>query len=76
MIRNGSQQSADIRRICGSDPEGKIHLLMDYTGQPHDVADPWWTGDFETTWNDVEEGCIALLKWCQENTGIGKEAES
>lgn len=57
----------DIRRICGGDPKGKIHLLMDYTAHPHDVADPWWTGDFETTWNDVEEGCRALLKWYQTN---------
>ena len=51
----------NMRRICGGDPEGKIHLLMDYTPNPHDVADPWWTGDFETTWQDIDEGCRALL---------------
>ena len=51
----------DMRRICGGDPEGKIHLLLDFTDHPADVADPWWTGDFETTWRDVEEGCQALL---------------
>ena len=39
----------NMRRICGGDPEGKLHLLLDYTGSPGDVADPWYTGDFEAT---------------------------
>ena len=51
----------NMRRICGGDPEGKIHLLLDYTDRPGDVADPWYTGDFDTTWRDVEEGCRGLL---------------
>ncbi len=51
----------DMRRICLGDPEGKIHLLMDYTDRPGDVADPWYTRDFEATWRDVEEGCRGLL---------------
>ena len=51
-----------MNRICGSDPEGKIHLLLDYTNRPGDVADPWYTGDFEATWRDVIEGCTLLLK--------------
>ena len=46
----------DMRRICQGDPEGKIHLLMDFTDRPGDVADPWYTRDFETTWRDVEDG--------------------
>ena len=50
-----------MRRICGGDPNGKIHLLMDYTDRPGDVADPWYTRDFEATWRDVLEGCQALL---------------
>lgn len=40
----------------------KISLLMDYTGRPRSVADPWYTGNFEATWNDVCEGCTALLQ--------------
>ena len=48
-------------RICGGDFSGKMHLLMDYTDRPGDVADPWYTGDFETTWRDVLEGCRGLL---------------
>ena len=51
----------NIRRICGGDPEGKIHLLLDFTSRPGSVADPWYTGDFETTWRDVDVGCRALL---------------
>ena len=43
------------------DFSGKLHLLMDYTDHPRDVADPWYTGEFETTWRDIEEGCRALL---------------
>ena len=51
----------DMYRICGGDFSGKLHLLMDYTDRPGDVADPWYTGNFETTWQDVLEGCQGLL---------------
>ena len=54
----------NMRRICGGDPEGKIRLLLDFTDRPGDVADPWYTGDFDATWRDVEEGCRGLLKQC------------
>lgn len=57
----------NMRRICGGDPEGKISLLLDYTDRPGDVADPWYTGDFEATWRDVSEGCARLLKHLTEN---------
>lgn len=56
----------DMRHICGGDPNGKIHLLMDYTSRPGDVADPWYTGDFETTWQDISEGCRGLMKELSE----------
>ena len=49
-------------RMCGGDPEGKIHKLMDYTRRPGDVADPWYTDDFDATWRDVLEGCTAILQ--------------
>ena len=57
--------SANIRnmtRICGGDPDSKIRLLLDYIGQHRDVADPWYTRDFEATWQDVLAGCTALLQ--------------
>ena len=51
----------NMNRICGGDPQGKLSLLMDYTGHPRDVADPWYTGDFDRTWEDVDAGCRGLL---------------
>ena len=51
-----------IRRIIPEDPDGKIHLMMSYTGVGRDVADPWYTGDFETTFQDLLEACEALLR--------------
>lgn len=52
----------NMNRICDGDPEGKIHKLLDYTTRKGDVADPWYTGDFDATWRDVTEGCQCLLK--------------
>ena len=52
----------NMTRIAGGDPEGKIHKLLDYTVRKGDVADPWYTGDFDATWRDVTEGCGELLK--------------
>lgn len=51
----------NMNRMLGSDPDNKIHLLMDYTNRPGEVADPWYTDDFEATWRDVLEGCSCLL---------------
>lgn len=52
----------NLHRMLGDDRMQKISLLMDYTVRPGDVADPWYTGDFEATWQDVLEGCTALLQ--------------
>ena len=49
-------------RICGGDFADKMSLLMEHTDHPGDVADPWYTGDFEATWLDVLAGCQGLLK--------------
>ena len=51
----------NMRRICGDDFADKMHLLMDFTNRPGEVADPWYTGDFDAAWRDVEEGCRGLL---------------
>ena len=52
-----------IRRIIPDDPEGKIHLMMSYAGISRDVADPWYTGDFEETFQDLLVGCEAMLNF-------------
>jgi len=51
-----------LERIIGNDPDNKVSLLLDHAGIYRDVADPWYTGDFEATWNDVMAGCTALLE--------------
>ena len=51
-----------IRMIIPQDPQNKIHLMMSYTGMGRDVADPWYTGDFETTFQDILEACEAMLR--------------
>ena len=56
----------NMNAICGGDPEGKIHKLLDYTARKGDVADPWYTGDFDATWRDVTEGCRCLLNTIQD----------
>ena len=52
----------NMEDICEGDDEGKIHMMLDYTSRPGDVADPWYTGNFEATWRDVLEGCQGLLR--------------
>lgn len=59
----------NMHRICGGDFAGKLHLLMDYTDHPGDVADSWYTDDFETTWRDVLEGCEGLLELLRSREG-------
>lgn len=53
----------NMRRLCGDGEAGKLCRLMDFTSQPKDVADPWYTRDFEATWRDVSRGCQGLLDW-------------
>ena len=57
----------NMNRICGGDPENKISRLLDHTNRPGEVADPWYTGNFEETWCDVLAGCQALLNKILEN---------
>lgn len=52
----------NLERMLGPDTEHKISMLLNYTNHPGQVADPWYTGDFGATWNDVLDGCQGLLK--------------
>ena len=51
-----------MKRICGGDPEHKMRRLLDCTDRPRDIADPWYSGDFDSTWDDISEGCEALFR--------------
>lgn len=51
----------NMKRFIGNDEKKKVSLMMDYTDRCGDVADPWYTGDFETTWKDIYEGCRGFL---------------
>lgn len=53
----------NIKRITGGDPDSKISMLLEYTDRAGDeVADPWYTGNFDATWRDVVDGCEGLLE--------------
>lgn len=52
----------NMLRIVGTDPESKIYSLLDFTGEPREIADPWYTGDFDRTYEDVVEGCNAFFE--------------
>ena len=54
---------AAMRRICGGDPDGKIHLLLENAAHPRDIADPWYTGDFDAACRDIQEGCRLWLRY-------------
>ena len=56
----------NLRRILPDDPEDKVRTLMSYTGHDRDVADPWYTDDFETAYDDILRGCTALLEYIHE----------
>lgn len=51
----------NMLRILGGDSEGKVSKLLDFSARPRDIADPWYTGNFDATYRDVKEGCEALL---------------
>jgi len=62
--------TANIRnmtRIAGGDPEGKIYKLLSFAGSGRDVADPWYTGDFDATYEDVVNGCEGFIRFLKEN---------
>ena len=66
IIGMDSRNLRNMIRILGKDPEGKVSLLLDYTDHPRDIADPWYTGNFDATYDDVKEGCEGLLAHIQE----------
>ena len=60
-----------MQYMFDNDPEGKLHRLLDYTGDPRNIEDPWYTRDFETAWQDIEKGCRGLLETLQNKGNDG-----
>lgn len=69
LIGMDSWNIRNMRGFSGSDPEQKVHKLLEFAGRPEDVADPWYTGNFDVTYQDVCEGCKGLLEYIRKNQG-------
>lgn len=74
IVGMDEQNRRDILRIVGNDPKGKVRLLLDWSNHPRAIADPWYTGDYKTTFNDVYEGCEALLAHLTANKQFRSKA--
>lgn len=70
IIGMESQNIRNINRIIGADKEHKVQRLLDFSANPRDIADPWYTGDFERTYDDVVEGCEGLLQYILEHNQL------
>ena len=57
----------NMERFVQGDPDHKVHLLLDFTERKGDIADPWYTGNFDETYDDVLEGCQGLLSYIQKH---------
>ena len=68
LIGMEARNITNMRRIAGGDPENKMRRLLDYSDRPRDIADPWYTGNFDVTYDDVVEGCEALLNYLTDKT--------
>ena len=62
LIGMDSMNIRNMMRILGEDPDGKVYRMLDFGENPRDIADPWYTGDFEQTYRDILEGCEALME--------------
>ena len=67
LIPMDRQNFRNIYRIVGDDPQGKVRPLLDFTTRPGDIADPWYTGDFDAAYRDILEGCQGLLTYCRSS---------
>lgn len=75
---------SNMLRITGGDSQQKIHRILDFSDRPGDIDDPWYTGNFETAWNDIVEGCESFLTYLEKegrlqpcnSSGIRSQQES
>ncbi len=65
LVMDGNNMR-NIMRIFGSDPKGKVHKLLEFTDRVGDISDPWYSGRFDIAFDDIYEGCAALLKYIEK----------
>lgn len=70
LIGMEQRNLANMLRIAGGDPDGKIFRLLDFSDDPRDIADPWYTGNFDVTYDDIVEGCEAFLEFLKQEHAI------
>ena len=70
VIGMDSANIRNLNRMLHNDPEGKIYKFLTFAGSNRDIADPWYTGDFDATYRDVVEGCNAFLRYLREKGEI------
>lgn len=68
LVMDGNNMR-NIMRIFGSDPDGKVRRLLDFTDRGGDISDPWYSGRFDAAFDDIYEGCSALLKYIRTENG-------
>ena len=75
IIGMDEQNIQNIYKICDGDDKQKVHKLLDYTDEPRDIADPWYTGNFSKAYDDILKGCTALLKYIKEKYNFNYEKD-
>ena len=70
IIGMDSWNMKNLHRLLKGDPKGKLYKLLSFAGLDRDIADPWYTGNFDTTYDDVLEGCEAFLEYLKESKNI------
>lgn len=73
LIGMEERNLTNMRRITGGDPDKKMHCLLDFSNYPRDIADPWYTGNFDLTYTDIVEGCEAFLSYLENEKVIENE---
>ena len=72
IIGMDTENMRDLDRLTGGDPDGKVRRLLSYIGEERDVADPWYTGNFDITYCDIDAGCRGLLRDIVKDTQFQK----
>ncbi len=73
IIGMDSANMRNLSSLFGGDPDHKLYKMLDFTDRDGDVADPWYTGNFDATWRDVSEGCHGLFRRILSDPNMAKE---